>query len=131
MPADQKVIRLLLVEDNPADAFLLKTSLTKARDVNFELTIVQRLKDAIAVLEENSVDAVVTDLNLPDSLGVETVKQLVKIAGGLPIIALTGWDDPVLGARLIDEGARCYWSKDRIIDIDLPNAIAQTINSVT
>ncbi|MBA4150195.1 MAG: response regulator [Verrucomicrobia bacterium] len=126
MPADQ-TIRMLLVEDNPTDAFLLNAALSKASDWKFELVIVQRLQEAGAAFEEHSLDGVITDLNLPDSVGLDTVRELVKLADGLPILALTGWEDPIFGARLIEEGATSYWSKDRIRGPDFPNAIAALI----
>jgi DNA-binding NarL/FixJ family response regulator len=89
------------------------------------------LRDALTVLDEQSVDVVITDLQLPDSVGVATLQRLVENAGSLPIIALTGYDDPTLGARLLEEGAHCYWSKDRISDRALPNAIIETIHQTS
>jgi CheY-like chemotaxis protein len=127
MDRDPKIIRALIVEDNSSDAFLLKKALTKARQAEFEITTVERLDDAITALNDNDFDLVLTDLNLPDSVGVETISKLVQNCRGLPIIALTGWDDPDLGSRLVAEGASCYWVKDRIKGPDLLEAIFQCI----
>ena len=130
MPADRRIIRLLLLEDNPDDVFLLRAALMKHRQVKFEIVHCERLKEAVEVLGSETFDVVVTDLNVPDSVGVETVKELTNLARELPVIALTGWEDPALGARLIQEGATAYWSKDRIGGSELSEAITNTVDGM-
>ena len=127
MPINSTIIRLLVLEDNPDDVFLLRTSLRRLPEVQFEIVEVVRVEDAIQALRENTIDAVISDLNLPDSVGVATVRELVANAAGVPIVALTGWEDPVLGAELLQEGVACYWSKDRINGVDLVNAILKIV----
>jgi DNA-binding NarL/FixJ family response regulator len=123
MPVNQPVIEVLLVEDNPDDVFLFKAAMARIRDRRFCVSHADRLSNALERLRVSTPDVVVTDLNLPDSLGTMTVKLLVENADATPVIALTGWEDPVLGAQLIDEGASAFWSKDRLIGTDLPKAI--------
>ncbi len=123
MSAERSTIHLLLVEDNPDDVFLFRASLKKFTDADITVVDVSRVREAIAMMTSRSFDLVVTDLNVPDSVGIETVRKLITKADGVPVIALTGWDDPLLGAQLVEEGVRCYWSKDRLSGIDLAQAI--------
>jgi DNA-binding NarL/FixJ family response regulator len=127
MPAERQTIRILLIEDNPDDIFLFRATLSRVRHLDFEIIEADRIEQALALINENSLDIIVSDLNLPDSIGTDTVKRLVHHAGMVPIVALTGWEDPVLGAQLIEDGAYAYWSKDRITGSDLPNAIVQVV----
>ena len=124
-------IHVLIVEDNTSDAFLLRMALSKSRDPEFTFTEVDRMSQAVSVLRTKKFHAIITDLNLPDTVGSETIQGLVKAAGGVPIIAMTGWEDRVLGAQLISQGASCYWSKDRIQDKDFTAAIVNLIGGHT
>ena len=112
-------IRILMVEDNPSDVFLFKAGLSKAPELTFDLLHCERLAEALRTLRREHIDLIISDLNLPDSIGVATVQQLVAAKPDVPIVVLTGWEDPVTGAQVIREGARHYWSKDRLFGSDL------------
>ena len=127
MSAEHSTIRVLLLEDNPDDIFLFKASLSRVHGRDFEIVEADRVEDALSIIADQSFDIIVTDLNLPDSVGIETVKRLVHHAGMVPIVALTGWEDSVLGAQLIEDGAFAYWSKDRIAGPDLPSALVRIV----
>ena len=68
------MLRVLLVEDNPGDAELVRKSLTDARGPPFDLVAVDTLDDALEAGRNRPFDVVLLDLNLPDSDGVETVR---------------------------------------------------------
>ncbi|MEZ5889636.1 MAG: response regulator [Xanthobacteraceae bacterium] len=97
--------RLLHVEDNSGDADLAAEWLADVKDVSFEIDHVTTLTDAIATLESRDYDGVILDLNLPDSIGIDTLKRLVSVAVGLPIIVFSGTDDPNLRSVAQTEGA--------------------------
>ena len=97
--------RLLHVEDNPGDADLAAEWLSDVKDFSFVIDQVPTLADAVAMLECRDYDGVILDLNLPDSIGIETLKRLVSVAIGLPIIVFSGTDDPVLRSVAQAEGA--------------------------
>ena len=105
------VFKLLLVEDNPGDADLARERLADLPDCAFEITLVTRLAEAIAALETAPVDAVVLDLNLPDSNGLETLRRLRKIHREMAIIVLSGAADDVLRRQALSEGAQEFLSK--------------------
>jgi DNA-binding response OmpR family regulator len=86
-------IRLLLVEDNPSDARLLCEALEDYPLQKFEIERAERLEEAVALLARMPFDVILQDLNLPDSSGMETCRQISRAAGRTPIIVLTGADD--------------------------------------
>ena len=86
-------VRILLVEDNPGDARLLRESLRDVESLACELTHVERLDDALRCLKTRAFDALLLDLSLPDSQGPGTVTRIAAAAPHIPIVVLTGTDD--------------------------------------
>jgi CheY-like chemotaxis protein len=124
--SDQETICLLLLEDSPLDFFLFRALLARVTEAKFELLHAERLSDAIAVLQEREVDLIFTDLNLPDSIGSETVQALVTHGKGAPVIVLTGYSDPTLEG-LLSEGTSNLLSKDGLTAPILSQAIHETL----
>ncbi len=107
-------IKILLVEDNPGDARLLREMLAQAAPGQFQLTLVERLGAALQSLGQASFDLVLLDLSLPDSHGLETFLQVRDQESGLPIIVLSGLDDEALAVRAVREGAQDYLVKGQV-----------------
>ena len=108
---DGEPCRILLVEDNPADAHLLSRALQIAAPTQFTLISVERLSDAFARLAETQFVVILLDLSLPDSLGLDTLRQLQTYAPQAPIVVLTGLDDEALAIAAVQEGAQDYLVK--------------------
>ena len=112
MPASQPI---LLVEDNPGDARLLKEAL---RDFNhtppFELIHVDRLALGIERTKQERFAAVLLDLSLPDAKGLEAVVRMHQEARALPIVVLTGLDDNSVALEAVRAGAQDYLIKGEI-----------------
>ncbi len=90
----QKLIRLLLVEDDPVEAGLVEKVLSEGRAVDFAVQRVPDLTTAKMVAQAASFDMVILDLNLPDSQGVETLSQFRSVVGdSVPIVVLGDTDD--------------------------------------
>lgn len=104
-------IKLLLVEDNPGDARLLREKLAEAASTSFELECSDRLSTGLERLSQGGIDVVLLDLSLPDSLGLETLLRTLKHNPQIPIIVMTGLDDETLGRRAIQQGAQDYLVK--------------------
>ncbi len=106
-----KAIRILLVEDNPADALLLKHTLAEADTETFEVAHVECMADAIQSLASHDQDVVLLDLSLPDSRGLQTVEQANAAAPSVPIVVLTGLDDEATAVDAVRRGAQDYLVK--------------------
>jgi signal transduction histidine kinase len=104
-------IRLLLVEDSPADARLLRHKLAEAGTESFAVVHVQTIAEARARLVGESFDTVLLDLTLPDSHGVATVTQIHAAAPRLPIVVLTGLDDEAMALEAVRQGAQDFLIK--------------------
>ena len=109
-----ETLRILLVEDNPDDAELLRESLSEVASPHFELTHVPRLADALERLGGERFDAVLSDLGLPDSQGLATFARLQARAPDVPIVVLTGLDDETVAVRAVQDGAQDYLVKGQL-----------------
>jgi signal transduction histidine kinase len=102
---------VLLVEDNPADADLVRTAL----DAVAEVTHVERLADAACELEARTPSVILLDLGLPDAVGMEGLERLRPLAPDTPIVVLTGsGSDSGLGTAAMQHGAEDYLPKSEI-----------------
>ncbi|MCZ7646977.1 MAG: ATP-binding protein [Planctomycetota bacterium] len=100
------MLRVLLIEDDPGDAFLVERMLTRGADGAFEVTHVAWLEEAIRRLRQDPFDAALLDLALPDTNGLETVSNLHKAMPGLPIVVLTGSEQEDLAVQVVKRGAQ-------------------------
>ncbi len=107
-------IKVLLVEDNPGDVFLLQEFLKEVNTVVVELMPVERLSQALNHLEKEIVDVILLDLSLPDSQGLETFVTAHQQAKATPIIVLTGINDETLATRAMQAGAQDYLVKGQV-----------------
>jgi PAS domain S-box-containing protein len=106
-------LKVLLVEDNPADARLVREMLKDAhRPV--ALTHAPRLRDALECLRTTGFNAILLDLNLPDSEGMNTFLRARAEAMQAPIVVLTGLADEEVAARAVREGAQDYLVKAEV-----------------
>jgi signal transduction histidine kinase len=104
-------IRLLLVEDGAPDALLLKYMLADVVEESFDVTHVERMADAVARLATDCFDAILLDLSLPDSRGVDTVSRINAVAPHVPIVVMTGLDDKNTAMEAVRVGAQDFLIK--------------------
>jgi signal transduction histidine kinase len=124
---DSATIKILLVEDNLADADLLGEILEEADETEWSLVHVEKLKEAFHTLSENDFDVILLDLSLPDKQGLATVTQTHEVAPDLPIVVLTGLNDKVTSLEALREGAQDYLVKGKIDSNLLIRAIRYAI----
>jgi len=115
-------IETLLVEDSPADARLIRELLREGGD-EIVLTHADRLGAAVESLTAGKPDAVILDLSLPDSKGLETFRGVQDKLGGVPIVVLTGLDDSEVAVQAIAEGAADYLLKHELSGALLARAL--------
>jgi signal transduction histidine kinase len=109
----QEPIRILLVEDDEDDAFLLQRALTKAAPGQFAISRVATLDSARRALVTSPFHVVLSDLSLPDSRGFDTFEKIHEADPEVAIVVLTGNDDERLAVRALNEGAQDYLVKGK------------------
>src|SRR5580658_8587175 len=102
---------LLLVEDNPGDARLLREMFNEQGAHNIELTHVKCVGEAEQCLADREVDIIVLDLGLPDAEGIGAVRRTHAAAPHVPLVVLTGLDDEAMATQALQEGAQDYLIK--------------------
>jgi diguanylate cyclase (GGDEF)-like protein len=107
-------IRVLLVEDNPGDARLIREMLKEVRSAEIGLTSASFLGEALSLVGREAFAIVLLDLNLPDSSGIETFSRMHGEAPDLPIVVLSGFDDENAAVHAVQEGAQDYLVKGRV-----------------
>lgn len=107
-------IKVLLIEDNLAEARLLKEILKGNEKKEFHLVNVSRLSEAISLLQQTNFDVILLDLTLPDSQGLESLAPLLITAPKLPIVVLTNTNDDNLALAALRQGAQDYLIKREV-----------------
>ena len=103
---------ILLVEDNPADAELVRERLRDASGMSpFHITHARTLKEALETLQTTAFDVILLDLNLPETSGLETLKRIRLRNSAIPLVVLTGTEDEPLALEAIKLGAQDYIPK--------------------
>ena len=110
-----KIIRVLLVEDSQTDAAIALDALEQGakKGQRFRVTTVKRLAAAIEALASPAFDAVMLDLDLPDSRGIATLSKLRDVCPGLPIIVCSGLENEDVALEALEQGAQEYLVKGR------------------
>ena len=83
-------IKILLIEDNPGDARLIRELLVEEKGGAFHLECVDRLSVGIERLTSGKVDVVLLDLGLPDSQGFDTFTKVHNSVPKIPLVILSG-----------------------------------------
>jgi PAS domain S-box-containing protein len=107
------MLQVLLVEDSPSDAALLQENLLLSGNRNISVRLAKSLREAADLLKGNQTDAVLLDLTLPDSSGLDTVQWARRICSNLPVVVLTGVDDEKTGIASVRMGIQDYLVKGR------------------
>jgi len=120
--------RLLLVEDNPADAALHVAMLrSTALSELFEILVVGRLSDCVLALADEMPACVLLDMGLPDAEGVEGIARIRIVAPDVPVVVLTGNDDDAVGLDALQCGAQDYLVKGHVDGRALARSIRYAI----
>ena len=107
----EKNIRILLIEDNLGDAYLIEDHLEEFANFSYELKNIGTLNEALSILKEQPFDVILSDLSLPDSDGVDTFFRIHNENPLIPIIILSGSNDEEIGAYSVQKGAHDFFVK--------------------
>ncbi len=116
-------IRVLLVEDDPGDARLVRMALSGSDHLSYEVEVFEQLSTAIERLGESSFDVALVDLSLPDSKGLDIISKISAEDPKIPIVVLTGLNDEEMGVQALQKGAEDYLIKGP----DVINLLARSI----
>src|SRR5262245_56026969 len=105
-------IRVLLIEDNPGDARLIREILAAATNPTFDVVWVKNLTAGIEQLQANQTDISLLDLGLPESMGLETVHKLFSQGTKPPaLVVMSGLADEDVAVQAVHSGAQDYLIK--------------------
>ncbi|MEA5570886.1 response regulator, partial [Calothrix sp. UHCC 0171] len=125
---NKRTIRILLVEDSLTDAYIILRGFARSNSEEWQITHVDRLSEAIAICSRESnvtgedissqkqqtFDIILLDLHLPDSTGIDTLREFRHVEPNIPVVVLTGLDDEDSGLQAMAEGAQDYLVKDAV-----------------
>jgi PAS domain S-box-containing protein len=119
-------LKILLVEDSEGDFFLVHEYLQEVYQ-NVEIQHCWKLTEAIERLNETKYDIILLDLTLPDSYGKESVKEIIELVKGAPIVVLTGYADKNFAVDTMQLGVQDYLIKDEVTPSILFKSISYSI----
>ena len=120
-------LRVLLIEDNPGDARLLRELLNESGPSSVEVREAATLESGFEMLGREKYDVILLDLSLPGYSGLESLKALRKEGRDVPILILTGTDDIDLALIAVREGAQDYLVKGGILGSVLVRAMRYAV----
>jgi two-component sensor histidine kinase len=120
-------MKVLVIEDNPSDIEMLRELLYDQGKRAFDVIHVERLANAIPYLSGGKTDIIISDLGLPDSQGLDTLKTLKEYSSDVPIVVLTGLDNEIIGIQALKEGAQDYLVKGQMSGPSLTRSLRYAI----
>ncbi len=116
-------MRVLVVEDSPADAALVRALL----DDSYATSVAQRVSEAESKLRTETYDVALLDMSLPDAEGVDALLRVREAAPSMPIVILSGQDDEALATTAVAAGAQDYLLKGHVSELTLRRALGYAI----
>ncbi len=123
---NQPTTSVLLIEDNPGDADLVRLRLTEGQSP-VKVNCVNRLADGLASLTVETPSVVLLDLNLPDSHGAETFRRVIEHSPNVPVVVLSGQDDEALALKAVHQGVQDYLVKGNLSSKHLERAMRYAV----
>jgi DNA-binding response OmpR family regulator len=122
-------IHVLLVEDNPGQVILVRRMLASFPHAVFTLDHALDLESALQLLNKMRPQVILLDLNLPDSMGLDTLRRTREHCPAVPVVVTTVMDDRDTAVAALELGAADFLVKDRIDSHLLGRAILRQAGS--
>jgi DNA-binding response OmpR family regulator len=106
-------LRVLAIEDSIDDAHLVRVMLSRVHDPVFTVVNAERLSEGLQCLREQTFDVVLLDLGLPDSVGMDAVRDVRKVSPEVPLIVLSGLDDEEVALKTLQMDVQDYLTKGK------------------
>ena len=119
--------KLLLIEDNPEDACLVRHHLMEDQTHSNVLAHAETLREGLSLVEDSNFDVALVNLRLPDAQGIETVKRIREADSSMPLVVLTRLNDEAAGLEAVRQGAQYYLPKEYLNQAWLQSAIQHAI----
>jgi PAS domain S-box-containing protein len=107
-------MHILLIEDNPGDRRLVIEMLKECTTQSFVIESAVLLEEGLGALKHRKFDVVLSDLNLPDSIGLSGIERITTQNPGIPVIVLTSNNDEIVGIQALQKHAADYLVKGQI-----------------
>jgi len=111
----RQVFRILLVEDEAADAEILLRALEQQFDSDetraIDFSVVSRAEGALKVLGQEEIHLVLTDVRMPGMGGIEFLKRVQSLNLFIPVIMISGMNSLDTAVEAIRHGAFDYITK--------------------
>jgi len=120
-------LRLLIIEDDPDDFYLVNLMLQSDQRKSYEITHRNDLDSGLHAVQHESYDVVLLDLGLGETQGLDTLASVLNFANSIPTIVLTGSNDAELGEQAIKQGAEDYIPKGEASTSLLSRSISYAI----
>lgn len=120
-------LSILIVEDTPADILLIKEMLADIKRPSWDLTEVATLKAAMGLLSHAAFDAVLLDLSLPDSQGIDTVRRVISQCPESAVVVLTSLNNEQMAVQAIRYGAQDFLEKQDLSPMMLLKSVIYAI----
>ena len=120
-------LRVLLIEDNEDHASLIAALLRQKETARTRLEHVRTLQEGLAAVESAEKDAVILDLDLPDSCGLDTVDAMRLHAPDVAVVVMSALDDDELAMNAVQLGAQDYLCKQSITSEVLTRSVRYAI----
>ncbi len=120
-------LRILHVEDSIDDQLILRRSIQKRLKIDFDLVIVETGKACLKTLEEDMIDLLILDNQLPQMTGIEILKEMRNRHISTPVIFVTGSGNEKIAVEAMKLGCRDYIAKDEINSGYLEEAITKIV----
>ncbi|HWI90315.1 MAG TPA: response regulator [Flavisolibacter sp.] len=122
-----ELLSILIIEDNPSDSFLIEQMLSSSDLAIEKIFTSERLDEGIQLMQQRSIDVVLSDLSLPDSFGIDTFLKIRRQFTHIPIIILTGLSDSEMALKALKKGAQDYLVKGEFNSSFLVKSILYSI----
>lgn len=120
-------LKLILVEDSPTDARLVREMLGSDSKLQFELEVHETIDQALAAVTTARFDLGLVDLGLPGCRDLDALERMHGVVPCLPLLVLTGLDDERVATRAVAAGAQDYLPKDGLDGRTLVRAIRHAL----
>jgi CheY-like chemotaxis protein len=125
----RKPLRTLLLEDDPFQVMLVEVELTQHLGNEVELTQVPSLAEAVELLERETFDVALVDLNLVDTRGPQILERLRAAAPAMPLVVLTGYDDDAVRQACFAAGATAVLDKQKAYSHSIMAALNEAVGA--